>query len=206
MMAAQFDGDNLLITLDAPSAGVLNQTAEQVYDDAKQWYLGHPDNRRYPFPFTTAGGDDVTATQQAGAYYFVRNDKGWRIWTTDEDQDVFWDGNLIPFDLTQRIIATRPGRTVAHFGLQPITTQIISGSGVTQQDKDDIENQIFARAVESGYSFEQLMRIMAAVAAGNIIQTVDGDYTIRDINNSKDRIDGTPAANSGRTITTVDGT
>jgi hypothetical protein len=204
-MAAQFDGPNLLITLDAPTAGVLNQTAEQVYDDAKQWYL-NLNNRKYPFPFTTSGGEDVTTVQKAGAYYFLRNDIGWRIQGTDEDQDVFWDGNLIPADLTLRMINTQPGRTVAHFGLQPITTQSIVGSGITQGDKDDIENQIFARIVETGFSFEHLIRIIAAGAGGNVVQTPAGDYVIRDVNNTKDRIDGSPAANEGRTINTLDGT
>jgi hypothetical protein len=67
---------------------------------------------------------------------------------------------------------------------------VTSGSGVTQQDKDDIENQIFSRVVETGYSFEQLTRIMAAVAAGNITQQPDGSYVIRDINDTKDRVTG----------------
>lgn len=204
-MAAQFDGVNLLITLDAPTAGVLNQTAEQLYDDAKQWHL-NANNRKYPFPFTTSGGEPVTDVQDAGAYYFLRNDIGWRIQGTDADQDVYWDGNLIPTDLSQRMINSQAGRTVAHFGLQPITTQSLVGSGITQQDKDDIENQIFARIVETGYSFEQLTRIIAAMAAGNIVQQPSGDYVIRDMNNTKDRIDGSPAANEGRTINSVDGT
>jgi hypothetical protein len=118
-MAAQFDGVNLIITLDAPTNSVLNQTAEQVYDDAKQWHL-NANNRKYPFPFTTSGGEDITDQNVAGQYYFLRNDLGWRILTTDADQDVFWDGNLIPTDLTLEIFDRRPGRTIAHLGLQPI--------------------------------------------------------------------------------------
>lgn len=128
-MAATFNGDTRLITLEAPTAGVLNQTVEQVYDDAKQWYLGG-ENSRFPFPFLKAdgtsgssGGEDITDTTIAGQYYFLDNNV-WQIWTTDEDQDVFWEGNLIPANLNKRMIATRPGRTVAHFGLQPLVTGI----------------------------------------------------------------------------------
>lgn len=82
---------------------------------------------------------------------------------------------------------------------------VTSGSGVTQQDKDDIENQIFARIVETGFSFEALVRIMAAEAAGNIVQAGDGSYNIRDINDTKNRITGDDAANNGRTISATDG-
>jgi hypothetical protein len=60
--------------------------------------------------------------------------------------------------------------------------------------------------VETGYSFEQLTRIMAAVAAGNITQQPDGSYVIRDISDTKDRVTGDDAANGGRTISAADGT
>jgi len=83
---------------------------------------------------------------------------------------------------------------------------VATGSGVTQGDKDDIENQIFDRIVETGHSFEALIRLMAAVAAGNIVEQPDGSYVIRDINDTKDRVTGDDAANGGRTISSADGT
>jgi hypothetical protein len=105
------------------------------------------------------------------------------------------NGILVPTSLVT-VISTNSA------GLQTV----VSGSGITQQDKDDIENQIFARTVETGYSFEQLTRIMAAVAAGNITQQPDGSYVIRDINDTKDRVTGDDAANGGRAISAADGT
>lgn len=83
---------------------------------------------------------------------------------------------------------------------------VVSGSGVTQGDKDDIEDQIFARLVESGYTFEELVRILAAHAAGKVAETAGGDYAFRDINDTKDRITGSDEPNGGRDITAVDGT
>lgn len=194
-MAATFDGVNLRITLDAPTGGVLNQTVEQIYDDAKQWHL-HFSNRKYPFPFGTSGGEQITTNTIAGQYYFLLNDEGWRIQTTDEDQDVFVDGNLIPNDLTQRVTIGRPGRTVAYFGLQPLVTGL---TGLSAQ----IATDVMAYIIETGYTFEQVMRILAAHAAGNINQDGAGVYQIRDLNNTVDRIEGDDAANGGRTITTV---
>jgi hypothetical protein len=82
---------------------------------------------------------------------------------------------------------------------------VVQGSGVTQQDKDDIENQIFARVVESTYSFEQMIRLIAAAAAGDIEQATDGTYTIRGIDGVTARILGELAANNGRDVTSLDG-
>lgn len=87
-------------------------------------------------------------------------------------------------------------------GLQIVT----AGSGVTQQDKDDIENQIFARIIENGLSFEELVRIKTAVAAGNIVQLPDGSYLIKSLDGLTNRVTGDDAANNGRTISAVDGT
>lgn len=83
---------------------------------------------------------------------------------------------------------------------------VVSGSGVTQQDKDDIENQIFQRAVEGSHTFEEFIRLIAAEAAGKVLQQLDGSYVIRDVSDTKDRITGDEGANSGRDITAVDGT
>ena len=148
-MAAQFDGVNLLITLDAPIAGVLNQDVEQIYDDAKQWQL-NANNRKYPFPFTTSGGEPITDTTLAGQYYFLLNNEGWRIRTTDEDQDVFLEGNLIPTDLDLPMVIGRAGRTVAYFGLQPLTTVILSGSGLSSDQATQLIELWKVRGLEVG--------------------------------------------------------
>lgn len=198
-MAIVFDGDNLLITLDDPVGGVLNQTWEEVYDEFKQWFL-QGENSAYPFAFTVSGGEDITTTSIAGQYYFLRNDLGWRVRTTDEDQDVFWAGNGIPTDLTQRIVEGRAGRTIAHFGLQPLVTGIVGLEDLTAQAIMDF-------IVVLGYTFEDVIRILAAHAAGKINQPVEGGpYQIRDLNDLKDVIEGDDTATGGRDITAVDGT
>lgn len=139
-MAIEFDGDNLLITLTAPTAGVLSQTWEDVYDNFKQWYLSG-ENSAYPFAFTVSGGEGITTVTVAGQYYFLRNDLGWRIRTTDEDQNVFWEGNGIPTDLTLPIVVGRVGRTIAHFGLQPLVTGITGLTPEIGQQVEEIHGQ-----------------------------------------------------------------
>jgi len=92
-------------------------------------------------------------------------------------------------------------RTANSAGLQTVAI----GSGVTQQDKDDIENQIFSRVVEGTESFEVIMRLMRAALAGDIVVETDGSYTIKSIDGLTDRIEGNSAANNGRDVTAVDG-
>lgn len=82
----------------------------------------------------------------------------------------------------------------------------VVGSGVTQQDKDDIENQIFARVVEGAFTFEQIIRLTGAIAAGDIEQDTDGSYIVRGLDQTTARILGQLAANNGRDVTGTDGT
>jgi len=86
-------------------------------------------------------------------------------------------------------------------GLQIVTT----GSGVLPADIDAIEEAIFTRIVETGFSFEALIRLMASNAAAKVIQQPDGSYVIRDVNDTKARITGDDSANSGRDISALDG-
>ena len=80
---------------------------------------------------------------------------------------------------------------------------VVSGSGVTQQDKDDIEAQIFAHLMENSETFAEQVRLMRAEAAGSIIKLGDV-HRIRDAAGAKDRITAT-ADETGRTVTATDG-
>ncbi len=109
------------------------------------------------------------------------------------------------FDVENGILVPTNRVTVISTNSAGLQT-VVSGSGVTQQDKDDIENQIFARAVEGVETFEQMMRIMRAAAAGTIVEQTDGSYVIRSRDGLTDRITGDDAANGGRSISATDGT
>jgi hypothetical protein len=121
-----FDGDNLIITLDAPTAGILTMGAEvDLYNAWKDWMLESPVNRKYPPAFRTTGGDPLTPGIDAGAYFFVRNDYGWRARPDESDHTVYLNGNLPPEDSSLPImIPTIGGYTVLVDGLQPITQNV----------------------------------------------------------------------------------
>jgi hypothetical protein len=116
-----FDGDDLIITLDPVSAGVLSvDVGQDIYAAWKTW--AKEGNMRFPPAFGTAGGDDVTDVLKAGAYFFLQNDLGWRIRPFENDGTYNFTGNLIPIALTLPIISPTIGAfTVIINGLQPIT-------------------------------------------------------------------------------------
>jgi len=117
-----FDGQNLTITLDAPTSSVLNQNVEaDLYSEWKSW-ARTSDNLKFPPAFdNSVGGDLLIPGLNSGAYFFLRNDLGWRIISSDEDQTVNYAGNLIAADPDTTLILPTPGRTVLHLGLQPVT-------------------------------------------------------------------------------------
>ena len=123
MADASFDGDNLLITLASGDTELDVQV--ELYSAWKRWQLSEPQNRGYPPAFRTIGGDELTPGINAGAYYFIRNDLGWRIKPPEEDINVVVIGNLAPeqsgLDL---VIPTVGPYTVLLQGLQPITQSV----------------------------------------------------------------------------------
>jgi len=82
--------------------------------------------------------------------------------------------------------------------------QVVSGSGVTPQDKTDIINGTWTRALESTYTAEQMMRVMLAALAGGRsgIGTGTEQYMAQD--GSTPRITFAPDA-SGNGLPVVNG-
>ncbi|MHC4237094.1 MAG: hypothetical protein ACYSSM_02390, partial [Planctomycetota bacterium] len=63
-------------------------------------------------------------------------------------------------------------------------------SAITQQDKDDIENQVHTRIMENGETFEEQVRLIRAEAAGTIVKTGDV-HEIKSADSLKTRITAT---------------
>lgn len=118
-----FDGENLIITLDPVVDGVLTVDVQNdLYEPWKDWLRSSPKNRGYPQAFRTTGGDELTSIINAGAYFFLRNDYGWRIKPAENDGDYFMVGNLAAQTTDRRVFASTTGSfTTAVLGLQPVT-------------------------------------------------------------------------------------
>jgi hypothetical protein len=84
------------------------------------------DNSKFLEAFRTIGGDPLAPGLEAGPYFFLQNQVGfgWRIISTDEDQTINYQGNLVPEDSAAEIINVTTGRSVLHLGLQPVTQRI----------------------------------------------------------------------------------
>ena len=126
-MAPNFDGVNLVITLES---GVTEVDARSdLYGAWKTWQhetdaQGNT-NRRFPPAFRTSGGDALTPILDAGGYFFLRNDLGWRIRPPEEDINITVLGNLVGEDTDQDILIPTIGNfTVLINGLQPITQRV----------------------------------------------------------------------------------
>ncbi len=125
-MPATFDGTNLIITLPGTAgAGALTiDVGTELYSDWKEWFA-ISDNSKYPIAFNTVGGEDLTPGIKSGAYFFIRNDLGWRIRPAEEDATYTFVGNLAPQDSTIPILLPTVGNfRVLVNGLQPITQNV----------------------------------------------------------------------------------
>lgn len=122
MAVATFDGPNLRIIL--PSAQSNVDVESEIYSAWKQWAL-LADNSKFPPAFRSTGGDPLTPGIEAGAYFFIQNQFGWRIRPAEEDATVFLAGNLAPEDSTLDILVPTLGNfRVLVVNLQPITQNV----------------------------------------------------------------------------------
>jgi hypothetical protein len=126
-----FDGPNKLIILETPVTDTLEVEVKDLYSEWKVW-VRTSDNAKYLPAFRVIGGDPLTPGINAGSYFFLQNNDGWRIQAGNKDHTIYYTGNLAPEDSTLPVIVDTPGYTVTHLGLQPIT-QVVGGD----QDKLD---------------------------------------------------------------------
>lgn len=122
MVSATFDGPNLRIILPAGETNI--DVGRDLYSAWKVWALTD-DNTKYPPAFRSTGGDPLTPGIDAGAYFFLQNQNGWRVRPAEEDATVFFNGNLAPEDSTKELVVPTIGNfTVLLVNLQPITQNV----------------------------------------------------------------------------------
>ena len=201
---ATFDGDNLIITLDAPVNGLVTLDVQRLYSEWKEWQLDNFQNVGYPPAFRTTAGDEIVTGTNSVPYFYLRNDFGWRIRPAEADHEISIEGQLAPQDATiPRFTPTIGGFTVLGIGIQPVAQTVSSGVELSAEAVSAIETAIFDHVVEAALSFDDVLRLLGAVAAGDIEQATDGSYTIRGLDGTTARILGQLATNNGRDITSV---
>jgi hypothetical protein len=179
-MPATFDGDNLRITLPAATPEV--DAKVDLYSDWKEW-LKTAANAKYPVAFDTTGGDPTTATGKVAAYYFLRNDNGWRIKPAEEDAEVTIVGNLYPRDATLPMFVETTGAFTVLLSVERDASSVveISGSGVTAQDKLDIADEVrveLTAELAAVLEARQLLRNKRVLDPATGIETIYDDAGI----------------------------
>lgn len=149
-----------------------------------------------PFPFrhnTTVTIDGLVYARTIEIlppYTITFEDGAWQCNITGSNNNIHSRRNL-------NQVAIVPGNSA---GLQVVT----SGSGVTAQDKTDIIDGTWAKAIE-GLTAEQMMRVMLAALAGKRAGIGTATETYYGQNGTTPRITLTPDA-QGNGIPTVNGT
>lgn len=137
---ASFDGLNKIITLDS---GVIDVDAIDIYSEWKEWVIVGT-NSAVEAAFRVSGGDDIDIVKgiTAGSYFFLQTQYGWRIRPPEEDIRININGNIYPEESGVAIDIDTIGdfNTGIRLSTSSLTetVTIVSGSGVTEQDKADI--------------------------------------------------------------------
>lgn len=135
MATVAFDGGEKLITITtAPDAsGVVEVDVQKdLYSEAKRQWLTDSELQKYPFPFRTIGGDPLSPTLAAGAYFFLDNAAGWRIQPYEADHEAVFVGNLYRENVYQPLFISPPGGHTIALRLETSSlTQVVDSSGGT---------------------------------------------------------------------------
>jgi len=198
-MAVSFDGPNLIITLESGVTEV--DVKEDLYEAWKDWVRAG--NAQFPQAFTVVGGDPLTSVINAGSYFFLNNSDGWRIRPPEEDITIYLTGNLAVLDVAfPAFIPTIGGYTAAIVGLQPVTQGVDLGGAIPSAAQ--IAAAVWASLGEGAYTYEDLFRLISAALAGKLSGAGTTEVTIRDINDTKDRITATVDDDGNRTAVVLD--
>lgn len=131
MAAATFNSTTLVVSLPAPASGLLSMDVKtDIYSDWKVFQKSS-ENAIGPPAFDVTGGDPIPGSQFISGSYFLRNDLGWRIQSTDEDQEVSLIGNLYPRDETLPMFLSRATRTVTYNVDRTASPRDLSSSDVS---------------------------------------------------------------------------
>lgn len=193
MPSVSFDGINKQIVL----SDVGDYTVQDIYSEWKRWVqsgTGAP----YAAAFDTTGGDDIGGGTFIGSYFFLRTDNGWTIKLPEASGAVKLTGNLFP-RVANAVMFTNPTGS-------GITVRVLvstSAQALTVEASSNLTaNDVWSEVIETGFSAKDLIRLQAAALAGKL--SVSGDtVTIRDVNDTTDRIIATTDVAGQRTAITT---
>jgi hypothetical protein len=196
----QFDWLNEFIYTDASQDDI---SVEELYTAIKR-AQGSVQGVPHPEIATASGLDELSDGVQT--FITVRIFREWEIRSLKTSGKVTTQGgNIIKDNRKDPFFDDGSIFYVAFFSQAGVKTTVATGSGVTEQDKQDIKNLIFNEMIETVTDFKGMLRLIGAEAAGKV--AISGNTVIfRDVDDQKDRITATTDANGQRTAITTDTT
>ena len=98
------------------------------YSDLKEFWLASTNGEiAVEFPFRTIGGDPIGGGLKAGAFFFLRNDLGWRIRPQEANHELTINGNLYPEDANLPMFVPTVGNYTVTIGLNRSSLTQLAG-------------------------------------------------------------------------------
>jgi hypothetical protein len=186
MANVTFDGANHLIIV---GSGIEELDAQiEIYSDWKEWVASGDNIKYYPAFDTPDGGRDLSPSLRNGDYYFLNNQDvpalypasgirdGWRIRPDEVDHELVINGNLYVTDVTKPFVVPTLGNytVIVRLETSSLTQTVVSGSGVTEQDKTDIIEGVWSepgRGLETPEDYKADVSGLATSSALSIHDT-----------------------------------
>ena len=197
-----YDTDARLFKL---NVGVTQLDAKtEFYSAAKFDWRTDNDLNRFRFPIESIGGQSIGGGLSISPYYLLRY--GWRLQFAPADQYITITGNIIT-DEGDGAIVENPG-DFHHQAVLVVTANSLTvgedgggGSGLTAAEIWDLTD-----GIEATMTPREALRLIVAASAGKLSGADGTQVSIRDVNDSKDRIVATVDEHGNRIAVTTDAT
>jgi len=140
-----FDGDSLLVKVNEGVTTLDIQT--DLYSDWKEWFQTGTNSKFLP-ALRTIGGDPTIEQKVVAPYFFLMN--GWKIKPYSWNHTLNLIGNLFvdnPETYGANVVVPPDGyfTVLVNMSTTSDASKLMVGSGVTQQDKEDIADLVEAQ-------------------------------------------------------------
>jgi hypothetical protein len=150
MAIITFNGPAKTITVGYDGA-ITEVSATELYSEWKLWLTAG--NAQYPQAFSeSVGGNDLGGGVALSAYYFLRNDLGWRIVPENGyDFTLAISGDIYPQDANTAFVTPPAGDYTVLVSLQRSAASYVvaGGGGGGSFDPDDVADAVWDKSMSS---------------------------------------------------------
>jgi len=171
-MAIEFDPINKWIKITSGTS----ISALTIYNAVMDW-VDVQENMGYSIPMKAVGKFPMGGGVNSDSIFILTN--GWKIKLYDGNYQFIITGTLITDDESPRTVPPDSGNVEMVFQTSSQGTVVVSGSGVTQQDKDDIAGLINPNVIEIQGQCEEIEGQVTNIEQHHAFRRkIEGDYLI----------------------------